>query len=151
MEQSQGRMSRQRFVLISILFFHSVNTYMDRACIASAIDHIMKDLSMSAELMGLVLGIFAVGYALFQVPSGWIADKLGPRKALTIVVSPAIIFYRLFDDLRSAGRCRCSHFLFCLVNKLFHNSALISNTNVLVLFLKSSCHILLFPHLLSQV
>ena len=38
-------------------------------------------------MMGLVLGIFSLGYALFQVPSSWIADKLGPRKALTIVVS----------------------------------------------------------------
>ena len=31
MKQSKGRMSHQRFVLISILFFHSFNTYMDRA------------------------------------------------------------------------------------------------------------------------
>ncbi len=76
-------MSRQRFILIGILFFHSVNTYMDRACIASAVDYIKKDLSISGEMMGLVLGIFAVGYALFQVPSGWIADHLGPRKART--------------------------------------------------------------------
>ena len=46
-------MSRQRYVLISILFFHSVNTYMDRVCIASAVDHIMKDLSMTAERMDM--------------------------------------------------------------------------------------------------
>ena len=50
MKQPQGRMSRQRFVLISILFFHSVNTYMDRACIASAADFIIKDLSISNEM-----------------------------------------------------------------------------------------------------
>jgi ACS family glucarate transporter-like MFS transporter len=87
MEKSQGRKSRQRFVLITILFFHSMNTYMDRACIATAADRIMEDLHISLEIWGLILGIFAVGYALFQIPSGWIADKFGPRKALTIVVS----------------------------------------------------------------
>ena len=57
MKQPQSQMSRQRFVLISILFFHSVNTYMDRACIASAADYIIKDLSISKEMLGLILGI----------------------------------------------------------------------------------------------
>ena len=74
------RMSRQRFILIGILFFHSVNTYMDRACIASAVDYIKRDLSISAEMMGLVLGIFAVGYALFQVPSGSPTDSARARR-----------------------------------------------------------------------
>jgi len=112
MKQSHGRMSRQRFVLISILFFHSMNTYMDRACIASAVDHIKRDLSISAELMGLVLGIFAVGYALFQVPSGWIADKLGPRKALTIVVSVWSVFTALTGAARSGAQMLILRFLF---------------------------------------
>jgi ACS family glucarate transporter-like MFS transporter len=105
-------MSRQRFILIGILFFHSVNTYMDRACIASAVDYIKKDLSMSKELMGLVLGIFALGYALFQVPSGWIADKLGPRKALTIVVSVWSCFTALTGAARSAVQMLLLRFLF---------------------------------------
>jgi ACS family glucarate transporter-like MFS transporter len=100
MEKPQGRMSRQRYVLISILFFHSVNTYMDRACIASAADFIIKDLSITKEMLGLILGIFAVGYALFQVPSGWIADHLGARKALTIVVT----FWSMFTALTGAAR-----------------------------------------------
>ncbi len=106
------RMSRQRFVLIGILFFHSVNTYMDRACIASAVDYIKRDLSISAEMMGLVLGIFAVGYALFQVPSGWIADRLGPRKALTIVVSVWSVFTALTGAARNALQMLILRFLF---------------------------------------
>ena len=105
-------MSRQRFVLIGILFFHSVNTYMDRACIASAVDYIKKDLSMSKELMGLVLGIFALGYALFQVPSGWIADKLGPRKALTIVVAVWSCFTALTGAARTAVQMLVLRFFF---------------------------------------
>lgn len=105
-------MSRQRFILIGILFFHSVNTYMDRACIASAVDHIKRDLSISGELMGLVLGIFAVGYALFQVPSGWIADRLGPRKALTIVVSVWSVFTALTGAARNAIQMLVLRFLF---------------------------------------
>ena len=112
MKQSIVRMSRQRFILIGILFFHSVNTYMDRACIASAVDYIKKDLGMTKELMGLVLGIFALGYALFQVPSGWIADKLGPRKALTIVVSVWSVFTALTGAARNAIQMLILRFLF---------------------------------------
>lgn len=112
MKQIPGRMSRQRFILIGILFFHSVNTYMDRACIASAVDYIKRDLSMSKELMGLVLGIFALGYALFQVPSGWIADKLGPRKALTIVVTVWSCFTALTGAARNAAQMLVLRFLF---------------------------------------
>jgi len=112
MKQSHGRMSRQRYVLITILFFHSVNTYMDRACIASAVDHIMKDLSMSGELMALVLGIFAIGYALFQIPSGWIADRFGARKALAIVVSVWSVFTALTGAAQNAAQMLILRFLF---------------------------------------
>ncbi len=105
-------MSRQRYVLISILFFHSVNTYMDRACIASAADYIIKDLSISKEMLGLILGIFAVGYALFQVPSGWIADHLGARKALTIVVSVWSVFTALTGAARNALQMLILRFMF---------------------------------------
>ena len=112
MEKSRKIMSRQRFVLISILFFHSVNTYMDRACIASAADHIIRDLSISKEMLGLILGIFAVGYALFQVPSGWIADRLGARKALTIVVSVWSVFTALTGAARNALQMLVLRFMF---------------------------------------
>ena len=105
-------MSRQRFVLITILFFHSANTYMDRACIASAADHIIRDLSLTKELLGLILGIFAVGYALFQVPSGWIADRFGARKALAIVVAVWSVFTALTGAARTAIQMLLCRFLF---------------------------------------
>ena len=112
MGKSQGRKSHQRFVLITILFFHSVNTYMDRACIASATNEIMRDLAISKEMLGLILGIFAVGYALFQVPSGWIADRFGPRKALTIVVAVWSCFTALTGAARNAIQMLILRFLF---------------------------------------
>ena len=105
-------MSRQRYVLISILFFHSVNTYMDRACIASAADHILRDLSITKETLGLIFSIFAFGYALFQIPSGWIADRFGPRKALTIVVAVWSMFTALTGAARSAIQMLVLRFLF---------------------------------------
>lgn len=92
-------MSRQRYLLIVVLFFHTVNTYMDRVCISSAKGDIMKDLQINDQMMGWIFGIFALGYALFQVPSGWFADRYGPRKALTVVVS----FWSTFTALTGAA------------------------------------------------
>lgn len=92
-------MSRQRYILIIVLFFHTVNTYMDRVCISSAKGEIIRDLHISDQMMGWIFGIFALGYALFQVPSGWFADRFGPRKALTLVVS----FWSTFTMLTGAA------------------------------------------------
>jgi ACS family glucarate transporter-like MFS transporter len=112
MKTEKNTMSRQRFVLIAILFFHSVNTYMDRACIASAVDYIKRDLNITSTMMGLILGIFAVGYALFQIPSGWIADRLGARKALTLVVFIWSCFTALTGAARSAIQMLILRFFF---------------------------------------
>jgi len=112
MTTARNVMTHQRFVLITILFFHSINTYMDRVCIASAADYIIRDLAISAETLGLILGIFAIGYALFQVPSGWFADRFGARKALTIVVSVWSMFTALTGAARNALQMLFLRFLF---------------------------------------
>jgi len=76
----------KRYILITLLFFHTVHTYMDRICISAASGNIQTDLGISNQMMGYIFGVFALGYALFQIPSGWLADYYGPKKALTWVV-----------------------------------------------------------------
>ena len=79
--------TRQRYWLVFLLFLHTVNTYMDRVCISSAKGAMQNDITgLNDQMMGYVFGIFAIGYALFQIPAGWFSDKAGPRLALTIVV-----------------------------------------------------------------
>jgi ACS family glucarate transporter-like MFS transporter len=79
--------TNRRYILIVILFFHTVKTYMDRICISAASTAIQNDLGITNQMMGYIFGIFALGYALFQIPSGWFADTFGPKKALAWVVS----------------------------------------------------------------
>jgi len=80
------RKTNKRYILIALLFFHTVNTYMDRICISAASDLMKSDLGISNQMMGYVFGIFALGYALFQIPTGWLADYYGPKKALSWIV-----------------------------------------------------------------
>ncbi|MBM3744539.1 MAG: MFS transporter [Acidobacteria bacterium] len=81
-----------RAILLALLFVMSWILYLDRAAISTAKDLVAGDLSLSNQAMGIVFGAFALGYALAQVPSGWFADRVGPRLALATVVTGWSIF-----------------------------------------------------------
>ena len=42
--------------------------------------------------MGWILSSFRWGYALFQIPGGWLGDRIGPRRALALIVTWWSIF-----------------------------------------------------------
>lgn len=105
--------TRQRFWLVFLLFLHTVNTYMDRVCISAAKGSMQKDISgLDDQMMGYVFGIFAIGYALFQIPAGWFSDRAGPRRALTIVVIVWSIFTALTGAVFTAVSLLIVRFLF---------------------------------------
>jgi ACS family glucarate transporter-like MFS transporter len=69
-----------------MLFALSVITYLDRSCISAAKESIASSIVLSDSAMGMVFGAFAFGYALAQIPAGWLADRIGPRTALGAIV-----------------------------------------------------------------
>ena len=75
-----------RVFLVFGTFLLSLLLYIDRACISAAKIPISESLGFTDTQMGWVLSAFALGYALFQTPSGMLADRLGPRKILTTIV-----------------------------------------------------------------
>ena len=88
-------MSRVRYKMVFGTFILSMIVLFDRILISVAKDPVAADLALSDKQMGWVLSIFALGYALFQAPSGYLADKYGVRKVLTAVVSLWSIFTAL--------------------------------------------------------
>ncbi len=76
-----------RFLVVGGMFLLSLLLYIDRVCISVAKEPIASDLGLSDKGIGWVLSAFALGYALFQVPSGMMADRFGPRKVLTGIVT----------------------------------------------------------------
>ncbi|HEX4337619.1 MAG TPA: MFS transporter [Polyangiaceae bacterium] len=60
--------------------------YLDRICIATAAPAIARDLHFDPEQMGFVFSAFTLAYALFEIPSGHMADRFGARIALTRIV-----------------------------------------------------------------
>jgi len=75
-----------RFILVLFTFTHTLNLYIDRACISAAKDSIVSDLSLSLTQWGWIMAAFTLGYSLFQTPTGYIADSKGPRLVLTFIV-----------------------------------------------------------------
>lgn len=64
------------------------------------------------QMMGYAFGIFAIGYALFQIPAGWFSDQAGPRRALTIVVIVWSVFTALTGAVFTAISLLVVRFLF---------------------------------------
>ena len=89
----------KRYVLVMMTFFLSVLLYIDRICISAAKEPVAQALGLSDTQMGWVMSAFALGYALFQTPAGFLADRFGPRRILTIVVG----FWSLFTGLTAVA------------------------------------------------
>ena len=85
-------MAASRIILLSLLFLLSWIMYLDRAAISTAKDLMAGELRLTDQAAGLVFGAFALGYSVAQVPAGWLADRFGPRIALTGVVVGWSIF-----------------------------------------------------------
>ncbi len=75
-----------RYLLVLSTFLLTVLLYIDRACISAAKDDICSDLGFDLTDFGWVMAVFTLGYALFQVPSGKLADKFGPRGVVSGIV-----------------------------------------------------------------
>ena len=77
-------------------------TYIDRVSISQALPFISKDLGLTDVQRGWVLGIFAWAYALFEIPGGWLGDRIGPRRVLMRIVLWWSFFTAATGWMRSA-------------------------------------------------
>ena len=77
----------KKYAVVLALFALSMITYVDRVCISAAKDPISAEMHLSDTEMGLIFSAFALGYAVAQIACGWLADRLGPRLMLTLVVT----------------------------------------------------------------
>jgi len=77
---------RYRHRVLTLLATLSVITYLDRVCISVAGPRIQNELHLSPQDWGLVTGAFAIAYALFEIPGGYLGDRFGARATLTRIV-----------------------------------------------------------------
>ena len=82
----ETRPTRARYRVIAFAVALAVLAYIDRVAISQAAAPISRDLGLSKSQMGLIFGAFALAYALFEIPSGWMGDRIGPRAVLIRIV-----------------------------------------------------------------
>jgi ACS family glucarate transporter-like MFS transporter len=87
--------TRIRWRILFLLLLISIITYIDRVNISVTARHMMPSLGISDLQMGWIFSAFVFGYALFQVPGGWMGDRWGPRRVLTC----AVIWWSIFTAL----------------------------------------------------
>ncbi|MEO6964455.1 MAG: MFS transporter, partial [Acidobacteriaceae bacterium] len=64
----------------------SLVTYIDRVAMSQAAPFVARDFSLTSVQVGWVFSIFGIGYSLFEIPTGWWGDRIGPRRVLTRIV-----------------------------------------------------------------
>jgi sugar phosphate permease len=80
------RPTHVRYWVIVFAVTLAVITYIDRVAMSFAAPLVSRDLGLSKEQMGAAFSAFVAAYALFEVPSGFMGDWMGPRKVLIRIV-----------------------------------------------------------------
>lgn len=72
-----------------------VITYLDRVCLSVAGPRMQEALHIGPVAWGWVTGVFTLSYAAFEIPSGAMGDRIGPRRVLTRIV----LWWSVFTSL----------------------------------------------------
>ena len=81
------KMTKVRWQTFVLLLFVGALSYIDRISLSIGMPLIAKEFDLSPQMQGVLLSSFFWTYALFQIPGGWLADKIGPRRILTWAVT----------------------------------------------------------------
>jgi ACS family glucarate transporter-like MFS transporter len=102
--------SRVRLALVFLLFLISAIAFLDRTNISVAGVQMRQEYGLDQVHLGWVFSAFLIGYALFQVPAGWLAARFGPRKVLTC----ALVWWGVFSALTALVPVGSAHALLML-------------------------------------
>lgn len=77
------RPTRARWLIVGMLFATYVLMFIDRVNISIAAKYIMPEFGITDVEMGWIFSAFVLGYAVMQIPGGWLGDRSGPRRIMT--------------------------------------------------------------------
>jgi MFS family permease len=105
------KLFRATNIVLGLLCLMYFLTYLDRVNINTAVasDQFRKEIPLTETQASLVFALFAYPYLFFQIGGGWVADKFGPRRALTIcgiIWAAATIMTGLVQGLMMMGVAR---------------------------------------------
>jgi len=87
-----------RYRILIFLFFLTLITYLDRICISLVGVRIKTEFHLTNEQFGWVVGAFSLAYAIFEIPSGMLGDRIGQRAVFIRIV----LWWSVFTALTGA-------------------------------------------------
>lgn len=108
-----------RYGITAVLFLGWFVSYFDRFLINMALPFIGKEYHINEATQGWVLSVFFIGYALIQLPGGWLSDKIGSRKVMVFSIVMFTIFTALTGLVWSLASLFVIRFLFGLFEGSF--------------------------------
>ncbi|HEY4260756.1 MAG TPA: MFS transporter, partial [Schlesneria sp.] len=84
--------TRVRHAVVRVTTLMAVLLYLDRFAVGIAATFISEDLRMSQAQMSWFLSAFFWSYALAQVPAGWLSDRFGARRMLSLYILAWSVF-----------------------------------------------------------
>jgi MFS transporter, ACS family, glucarate transporter len=88
-----------RWQIVGLVFLIYVLMFIDRVNISIAAKFIMPEYGLSEVEFGWIFSAFVLGYALAQIPGGWLGDRFGPRRVMTW----AIIWWSVFTAVTAVA------------------------------------------------
>jgi sugar phosphate permease len=81
-----GRKSRVRWLILLLIGVMYMITYLDRANISVTAPAMAAEFAPSKTETGLIFRAFAWAYALGQIAGGFLADRVGAKRVLLLIV-----------------------------------------------------------------
>lgn len=91
----QAKTWKARYTILSLIWLAWLLSFLDRMVMSVSLPFIGRDLNLDTTEQGLIISAFFVGYAAFQIPGGFLADKFGARKIMAI----GIAWWSIFTSL----------------------------------------------------
>ncbi len=91
----QGKTWKVRYGMLTLIWLGWLFSFLDRMVMSVSLPFVGKDLNIDTTAQGWIISAFFIGYAAFQIPGGFFADKFGPRKVMAI----AITWWSIFTSL----------------------------------------------------
>ncbi len=82
-----GKPTRTRWWILIVISVMYLICYMDRSNISVAQPEIARQFHLGKSAMGVVLAASTWAYALGQVPAGWLGDRFGAKRVLTVIMT----------------------------------------------------------------
>jgi sugar phosphate permease len=84
MSSDSGKPGGFRWAVLCITWIAYMSVYLVRTAVAPLSPFLIEGLSLSRFEVGLLVSASAFGYMAFQVPAGWLVDRIGIKKMLLI-------------------------------------------------------------------